>query len=37
MIAEEDLSLFQFVESAEEAWNIIRQAELAQFAPADEL
>jgi uncharacterized protein (TIGR00730 family) len=37
MIAEEDLSLFQFVESAEEAWNIIRQAELAQFAPADVL
>jgi len=30
MIAEEDLSLFQFVESAEEAWSIIRDAELAR-------
>lgn len=30
MIAEEDLSLFQFVETAEEAWNIIRQADLAR-------
>jgi uncharacterized protein (TIGR00730 family) len=32
MVAEEDLSLFQFVESAEEAWTIIRQAELARFS-----
>jgi uncharacterized protein (TIGR00730 family) len=33
MIAEEDLSLFQFVESAEEAWRIIRDAELARHSP----
>jgi uncharacterized protein (TIGR00730 family) len=33
MIAEEDLSLFQFVESAEEAWCIIRDAELARHSP----
>lgn len=32
MIAEEDLSLFQFVESAEEAWRIIRDAELARHS-----
>jgi len=32
MIAEEDLSLFQFVESAEEAWSIIRDAELARHS-----
>lgn len=32
MIAEEDLSLFQFVESAEEAWCIIRDAELARHS-----
>jgi uncharacterized protein (TIGR00730 family) len=35
MIAEEDLSLFQFVETAEEAWNIIRQADLARHARSD--
>lgn len=30
MVAEEDLSLLQFVESAEEAWGIIKQADLAR-------
>ncbi len=35
MIAEEDLSLFQFVESAEEAWSIIRQADLARYSQGE--
>jgi len=35
MIAEEDLSLFQFVETGEEAWSIIRQADLARHARSD--
>jgi uncharacterized protein (TIGR00730 family) len=37
MIAEEDVSLFEFVESAEEAWDIIRQADLARAYQSDML